>query len=486
MKLTFLGATHEVTGSCTMIEINGRYGLVDSGMEQGRDVFENDELPVPPEQLEFVVLTHAHIDHSGRIPLLYKNGYRGLVYGTGATCSLCDIMLRDSAHIQEKEAEYKNRKAVRAGREEVEPMYTVEDAVEAIRNLRPCNYDEKISVCEGLVVRFVDAGHLMGSASIEMWLTEENETRKVVFSGDIGNYAQPVIKDPVYIKEADYCITESTYGNRYHEAAPETNIAFLADCIQRTLDRGGTLIIPAFAVGRTQEILYFIRQIKINNIVKGHEDFKVYVDSPLANRATGIFAQVDRQYLDSEVLAIIDAGHNPLMSPGVLISESTEESIAINYDKDPKIIISASGMCDAGRVRHHLKHGLWKRENMVLFAGYQSEGTLGRFILDGASSVKIFGDEIVVNAEIVFMPGKSGHADKAGLLRWVNAFDPKPKMVFVNHGDDQAVKDFEKCIIEEYGHNASAPYSGASFDLITGEYISFPQGRIIKSNTLIF
>lgn len=480
MKLTFVGATHEVTGSCTLLEVNGHLGLVDCGMEQGKDVYDNQDIPADICKLEFVLLTHAHIDHSGLIPWLYKNGYSGLVYATGATCSLSDIMLQDSAYIQESEAAYKNKKNQRAGRELIEPLYTVDDARAAIRNFRPCSYDEVIEVSDGVAVRFRDAGHLMGSASIEIWLQEGSNRRKVVFSGDIGNYSQPVIKDPFYIDEADFCITESTYGDRLHEAAPEDNIDFLASCLQRTLDRGGTLIIPSFAVGRTQEMLYYIRKIKLAGLVKGHHDFNVYIDSPLANKATGIYMQVDRQYLDEEILKILDEGNNPLMSPGVLISESQDESIAINNDHDPKVIISASGMCDSGRIRHHLKHGLWKPENTVLFVGYQAEGTLGRRILDGADTVRILGDEVAVRAEVLFMPGKSGHADRDGLVRWITNYKNKPGHVFVNHGDDEVVDKYRDLLISEYGFDASAPYSGACFDLISCEYDHFPEGKKIN------
>ena len=480
MKLTFLGATHEVTGSCTMIEINGHYGLVDCGMEQGKDVFMNQEIPVPGSKIEFILLTHAHIDHSGRIPLLYKNGYSGLIYATSATCSLCEIMLEDCGHIQESEAEYATRKALRAGKDPVEPLYTVEDADVAISHLRPVHYNEKIQICDGLVANFVDAGHLMGSASIELWLTEGDITKKVVFSGDIGNYAQPVIRDPVYIDEADYVITESTYGDRLHEKIDMDNVHFLADCIQRTLDRKGTVVIPAFAVGRSQEMLYFIRQIKVNGLVTGHDDFKVYLDSPLANKATGIFLQVDKEYFDEEALELVNNGINPLMSPGVTLSETVDESIAINADTDPKVIISASGMCTAGRIRHHLKHNLWKPENLILFVGYQANGTLGRLLLDGVKEVTLFGDTIAVKAEIAFMPGKSGHADMDGLLTWINSFKNKPDMVFVNHGEDKVVTSYSNQLMAKYGFNVSAPFSGAEFDLAEGRYTSFPSGKPVK------
>ena len=476
MKLTFLGATHEVTGSCTMIEVNGKYGLVDCGMEQGVDVFVNVDLPVAPSAIDFILLTHAHIDHSGRIPLLFKLGCDAQVYATAATCHLCEIMLRDCAHIQESDAEWKSRKARRAGAEETAPYYDLSDAETAISHLRPLSYGEEIHVAEGVVVRYVDAGHLMGSASIEVWLTEGEVTKKVVFSGDIGNLNQPLINDPQYLREADYVLTESTYGDRNHEKADVNNLQYLADCIQRVLDRGGNLIIPSFAVGRTQEILYFIREIKVRGLVTGHGDFPVYVDSPLANEATGIFLQCDRQYFDAETAAMLDKGINPLMSPGVKLAVSSEESKAINFDREPKVILSASGMCEAGRVRHHLKHNLWRSECMVLFVGYQAVGTTGRKIYDGAKSVMLFNEEISVKAEIGFLPGKSGHADRDGLVRWITAFDPKPAMVFVNHGDDAAMKSYARLLSEEYGFNVGAPYSGAVFDLAKGEWVETPAG----------
>lgn len=476
MKLTFLGATHEVTGSCTLIEINGSYGIVDCGMEQGQDIFENQSLPVEASKLDFVLLTHAHIDHSGNLPLLYRQGYSGLIYTTAATAHLCEIMLRDCAHIQESEAEWASRKAMRAGGGAVEPLYTMADAEAAISRLRPVDYSQPVQIGNGIVARFTDAGHLMGSSSIELWLTEQGVTKKIVFSGDIGNLDQPLLRDPVYIDRADYVVTESTYGNRYHEKADVNNVEYLADCIQRTLDRGGNVVIPSFAVGRTQEILYFIREIKNRGLVQGHGDFPVYVDSPLANEATAIFLQTDKHYFDDEARSLLDAGINPLMSPGVCLSVSSEESKAINMDKKPKVIISASGMCEAGRIRHHLKHNLWHRECMILFVGYQAEGTTGRALRDGAGKVKLFGEDIKVNAEICYLPGKSGHADKAGLLKWIQAFSPKPQTVFVNHGDPDACEDYAACLRDEYGFNTLAPYSGTSFDMLTGQVVELTEG----------
>ncbi len=476
MKLTFLGATHEVTGSCTLIEIGGKYGLVDCGMEQGENVFENAPLPVGAAELDFVLLTHAHIDHSGNLPLLFKNGYAGPIYATGATCHLCEIMLQDCAHIQESEAQWKSRKAIRAGGAAVEPVYSLDDAQTAIAHLRPCGYGEEVQVDENVIIRFTDVGHLLGSASIEVFLTEGNVTKKVVFSGDIGNKNQPLLNNPRYIDTADYVVTESTYGDRLHEKLDVSSVEYLAGLIQKVLDRGGNVVIPSFAVGRTQEILYFIRLVKERNLVTGHGDFPVYVDSPLANEATAIFLQCDRSYFDPDTLALLDAGVNPLMSPGVMLSVSSEESKAINEDPTPKVIISASGMCEAGRIRHHLKHNLWRKECMVLFVGYQAVGTTGRKLRDGAKNIKLFSEDISVNAEIAYLPGKSGHADRDGLLEWIGAFEEKPAMVFVNHGEDAVVKSYAALLQEKCGLNATAPYSGAVFDLLAGVYTEMPEG----------
>ncbi len=483
MKLTFLGATHEVTGSCSLIEVGGVYGLVDCGMEQGADVFVNQDIPVEANKIDFVLLTHAHIDHSGNLPLLYKRGYSGPIYATRATCHLCEIMLRDCAHIQESDAEWKSRKAKRSGGEPVEPVYTMDDAEAAISHLRPCDYGEQVHIAENVVIRFTDAGHLMGSGSIELWLGEGGTEKKLVFSGDIGNTNQPIINDPQYLKEADYVVTESTYGDRYHQKMETNNVQFLADCIQRTLDRGGNLVIPSFAVGRTQEMLYFIREIKLQNLVTGHGDFPVYVDSPLANEATGIFLQCDRAYFDPETRALLDQGVNPLVFPGLNVSVSSEESKAINFDKEPKVIISASGMCEAGRIRHHLKHNLWRRECTVLFVGYQAAGTTGRAILDGAKKINLFGEEVAVNAEICFFPGKSGHADKDGLIKWITAFEKKPQMVFVNHGEDAVCQSYAECLRDEYGFTTFAPYSGTVFDLLTGQFLETPAGVPVVKKT---
>ncbi len=464
MKLMFIGANHEVTGSCTYLEVNGHKFLVDCGMEQGMDIFVNEPLPVPPSEIESVFLTHAHIDHSGHLPWLYKNGFRGSVYATEASCNLCTIMLLDSAHIQEFEAEWRNRKAMRSGGEPYEPLYTVEDAQGVIQHLIPLPYGKRTPVLEGVDICFTDIGHLLGSASIEVWMQEDNVEKKMVFSGDIGNRDRPILRDPMPTLSADYVMIESTYGNRYHERHDRKgDVHQLASCIQRTLDRGGNLVIPSFAVGRTQEILYCIRQIKESNLVKGHDGFPVYVDSPLANEATSIFVQSDRNFFDEEMQEILDSGRNPIFFPGLEIAVTSEESKAINFDQTPKVILSASGMCEAGRIRHHLKHNLWRKECTVLFVGYQAAGTLGRAIYEGTKSVRLFGEEVEVNAEIDYLAGVSGHADKEGLLKWILAFEERPGRVFVNHGEDTSCMDFAKCLQEEHGFSACVPYSWTIF-----------------------
>ena len=485
MKIQFIGACHEVTGSCTLLEVDGAQYLVDCGMEQGIDEFENVPLPVAAARIGAVFLTHAHIDHSGMLPKLYKDGFRGKIYATEATTDLCNIMLRDSAHIQESEAEWRSRKAERAGEEKIQPVYTMEDALGAISCFRRCKYDEIIRVAAGVELRFTDIGHLLGSACIELWLTEEEEQRKIVFSGDVGNYNQPIINDPKTVADTDYLVIESTYGNRLHQDDPKAAqskyynpIRALADHIQRTFDRGGSVIIPAFAVGRTQEMLYAIREIKQRGMVTGHDGFPVYVDSPLAVEATGVFLQCDHSCLDQETMALVEQGINPLWFDGLTLAVSAEESKAINSDRRSKIILSASGMCEAGRVRHHLKHNLWHPSNLILFVGYQAEGSLGRKLQEGTDIVRLFGDDIVVKAEIASLKGTSGHADQQGLIDWMEGFIEKPQLVFINHGADESMTEFQK-LLKEKGYETEAPFSGTEYDLITGRMTIFSDARPI-------
>ena len=479
MKITFIGATHEVTGSCYYLEAAGKKFLVDCGMEQGPDYYENKDIPVPPGELDFVLLTHAHMDHSGNPPAIYAKGFKGPVYATEATCNLCDIMLRDSAHIQMFEAEWRNRKAKRQGKPEFVPAYTMEDALGVIRNFVGCPYETGIILGEGLRVKFIDAGHLLGSSSIEVNICEAGVEKTIVFSGDIGNKNQPLIKDPAYFRKADYVVMESTYGDRSHGERPDY-VRLLADVIQETFDRGGNVVIPSFAVGRTQEMLYFIRQIKAEGLIHGHDNFKVFVDSPLANEATNIFGIHKYDCFDDEALELIRKGINPLSFPGLKISVTSEESKAINFDDDCKVIISASGMCDAGRIKHHLKHNLWREDSTILFVGYQAVGTPGRALLEGTQEIKLFGEPVHVAAKICRMPGISGHADVNGLVDWIKAFEVKPQKVFVTHGEDTVTELFAARLRDEMNYDAYAPFSGTEFDLAEGEFLYEAEGVKIQ------
>ena len=464
MKLTFFGAAKAVTGSCHCVEVGGKKILIDCGLQQGRDERDNSVLDFAPNYIDYVIVTHAHIDHSGRIPLLIKQGFQGQIFTTRLTGELMSIMLRDSAHIQEMDAQWKNQKGRRAGRELVEPLYTVAHAEEAIQHLFTVEYGQTIELFEGVKIRFVDAGHLLGSASVEMWLNENGVERKIVFSGDIGNINQPVIRDPTFIHEADYVVMESTYGDRNHEQVASYT-AELAKIIDDTFAKGGNVIIPSFAVGRTQELLYFMREMKKEGLVKSAPDFTVCVDSPLANEATKIFSGDLRGYLDEEALEVVKEGERLFTFPGLMMTESSEESKMLNMDRSSKVIISASGMCDAGRIRHHLKHNLWREECAIVFVGYQGEGTLGRHLLNGAKQVRLFGEEIAVNATIHNFHGLSSHADRDHLLNWISQFkNPEPKQVFVVHGDAQVSEIFANTL-RERGLSAHAPLYEEVFDL---------------------
>ena len=432
MKLTFVGAAHEVTGSCHFLQAAGKNILIDCGMEQGPDLYENPGLPIAATEVDYVFLTHAHIDHSGMLPRLAKEGFKGQIFTTFATADLCNIMLRDSAHIQE----------------------------------------ERISICEGIDIRFTDVGHLLGSASIEVWATEGDVTKKLVFSGDVGNIDQPIIKDPSYTTAADYVVVESTYGDRIHTAEKPDYIGEFTRIIKETFDRGGNVVIPSFAVGRTQEMLYFIREIKEKDLLPEYRDFEVYLDSPLAIEATKIFTMNMRDCFDKEALELVDAGINPLVFPGLHTSTTSDESKMINFIEKPKVIISASGMCDAGRIRHHLKHNLWRPECTVLFVGYQAVGTLGRRLMEGEKNIKLFGEDIEVHARIESLHGVSGHADMNGLLKWIGAFRTPIERVFVVHGEDTVTDRFAETVTEKFGYDALAPYPCCEVDLLANEVVS--------------
>ena len=482
MKIVFLGAAHEVTGSCTVIYANGKTIMVDCGMEQGPDIYENCNLPLMPSQIDYILLTHAHIDHSGKIPALTASGFRGHIYTTAATKMLCDIMLMDSAHIQEFEAKWRNRKAKRAGGAMYEPLYTTEDAKKALKQFIPCSYNTEYELSKGIKVSFIDAGHLLGSASISIEITEGGNTETIVFSGDLGNHSRPIIRDACQPKKADYVVIESTYGNRLHGDRPDY-ISQLTRILQETFDRGGNVVIPSFAIGRTQELLYLLRMIKEQKLIRGYENFPVYVDSPLAVEATEIYSSDLREYFDTETLALVEKGINPIKFPNLNLSITSDDSVKINLDKTPKVILSASGMCEAGRIRHHLKHNLWRKDSTILFVGYQSVGTLGRIIIDGEPTVRLFGEEIKVNAHIEQLEGISGHADRDMLIDWLDGFEKKPKTVFVNHGNDEVCDEFAMTVKQKLGINATAPYNGAEYDLISGICLEIGnRKRITKSH----
>lgn len=470
MKLHFYGADRCVTGSCHCLEINGKKILVDCGLQQGRDELDNRYLAFAPGNIDILLVTHAHIDHTGRIPLLVKNGFHGRILTTRLTADLMKIMLLDSAHIQESDAEYENRKGERAGREHVDPLYTEQDALDVFKYVTTCEYEEKVDLCEGVSALFTDAGHLLGSASITIELEENGVHKTIVFSGDIGNVDQPIIRDPQLLKKADYVVMESTYGDRNHtEVWSYTDE--LAEIIDEMLGKGGNVVIPSFAVGRTQELLYFIREIKDQKLVKSTPNFPVYIDSPLAKAATTVFCGDLHGYLDEQALDLVKDGTHMFTFPNLNLVESSEESKMLNMDTTPKVIISASGMCDAGRIRHHLKHNLWRANSAVVFVGFQSPGTLGRRLLDGVEKVKLFGEEIAVKAKIVNFQGLSSHADHDHLVEWIKAFDPKPAHVFVVHGDEDVAPVFAE-ELNSLGFHAHAAKFTECYDLAANEMVS--------------
>jgi len=466
----FYGAAREVTGSCHGVEVNGHRILVDCGLQQGADNGFGQSFPFHAGEIDRVVITHAHIDHSGRLPLLVKQGFKGNIYATEPTCRLLEIMLRDSAHIQELEAVWRNRKKHRAGNDAELPLYSMADAERVFPMLVPCKYDELVDLGYGASIRFVDAGHLLGSAYVEMWLTEGGDKKKVVFSGDIGAPGHPIIRDPGFVKEADIVVMESTYGDRSRSPSFDT-VSELAKVIETTLSKGGNVVCPTFAVGRTQGLLYHIREIKERKLVSSIPDFPVYLDSPLATAATKIYSGDFLEYYNSEAAALVRAGIEPLSFDGLRFVETGEESKRLNDDRTPKVIISSSGMCEAGRIRHHLKHNLWRRECAVVFTGFQALGTLGRTLVDGVvSNVSLFGEDIAIRCQIFNFRGMSSHADREGLLQWIGSFETVPESVFVVHGEREICKSFTARLIGE-GYRAIAPKYSAIFDLLTGETV---------------
>ena len=473
MKITFLGATKIVTGSNFLVEAAGKKFLVDCGLYQGKAELEEQnyrEFDYNPAEIDFMLLTHAHIDHSGRIPKLYNDGFKGPIYAHKATCDLCQIMLPDSGHIQEMEAEWKNKKRIRKGQQTRGSLYTAEDALKCMEIFVPVKYDEIIQVSENIYVRFNDAGHMLGSSTIEIWAKEDGKETKAVFSGDLGNNDIPLLSEPTMIDNCDYLVMESTYGSRLHIRNDQKAELFLK-IVSETIDNGGTVVIPSFAVGRTQEILYEINKIKEN---RHDEEFlreyrtlmkvPVYVDSPLAISATQVFKE-NMDLFEDEVKEEMERGNNPLEFPGLKFTQTADESKALNESNEPSIIISASGMCDVGRIKHHLKHNIWNPKSTILFVGYQAPGTLGYEIVNGAKKVTIFGEEFAVNARIEYIEGYSGHADQEGLMNFVYSFYNKPKHIFLVHGEEESQEVLRNKILENTGIGVTIPEYGETYQL---------------------
>ena len=473
MKITFLGATKIVTGSNFLVEAAGKKFLVDCGLYQGKAELEEQnyrEFDYNPAEIDFMLLTHAHIDHSGRIPKLYNDGFKGPIYAHKATCDLCQIMLPDSGHIQEMEAEWKNKKRIRKGQQTRGPLYTAEDALKCMEIFVPVKYDEIIQVSENIYVRFNDAGHMLGSSTIEIWAKEDGKETKAVFSGDLGNNDIPLLSEPTMIDNCDYLVMESTYGSRLHIRNDQKAELFLK-IVSETIDNGGTVVIPSFAVGRTQEILYEINKIKEN---RHDEEFlreyrtlmkvPVYVDSPLAISATQVFKE-NMDLFEDEVKEEMEIGNNPLEFPGLKFTQTADESKALNESNEPSIIISASGMCDVGRIKHHLKHNIWNPKSTILFVGYQAPGTLGYEIVNGAKKVTIFGEEFAVNARIEYIEGYSGHADQEWLMNFVYSFYNKPKHIFLVHGEEESQEVLRNKILENTGIGVTIPEYGETYQL---------------------
>lgn len=459
MRVSFLGAAQMVTGSNFLIETDHCKFLVDCGQFQGNlDENKRNEIPFhfDPKELDFMLLTHAHIDHSGRIPKLVKDGFRGRIFCTRPTAELAEILLRDSGHIHEADAEWENKKRMRAGLPKIEPFYTVEDAIESLQYFNPVDFDKRISVNSSIEIRLRVAGHLLGAASIELWITDQGTTHKLVFSGDLGMHDIPMLPQPDLIDEADYIFVESTYGNRRHTQIDE-RVSNLIQVLKHTVSRGGTAIIPAFAVGRTQEIIFELNKYLIEHPdLKSILDVPFYVDSPLAINATGIFKK-NAHYLSPSVKEAFEKGENPIDLPKLNLVQEIRESMSLNSNPEPKVIISASGMCDAGRIKHHLKHYLWRPETALIFVGFQGEGTLGRQIKAGEESVEIFDQTIKVNARIEAIDGFSGHADADDLMHWLKGFKKPPKKVIVIHGEAESSDAFAKRIHQELGYLTLIP-----------------------------
>lgn len=476
MDIQFFGAAKMVTGSNYLLTTENYKILIDCGMFQGNNEMERmnfTPFPYDVKDIDLMLLTHAHIDHSGRIPKLVKDGFRGDIICTKPTYDLCEIMLKDSAKIQESDAQWENKKRLRAGQQPVEPLYTMEDAENSLKYFNPYFYEQKIELNNDITIRFKDAGHILGSSILEIWVKDGDEITKVVFSGDLGMPDRPIIKSPEYIDEADYLVIESTYGDTIHEPF-KNSTEKLIDIINKTALRGGTVLIPSFAVGRTQELIYELNKYYEYSDVKEFMKIPVYIDSPLAVNATEVF-QKNAASFNDETRNMILKGDNPFIFSNLRFIKSQDESMALNKSNYPKVIISSSGMATAGRIRHHLKHNLWNPLNSLIFVGYQAEGTLGRILLDGVKKVKLLGEEINVALEIYDLEGFSGHADQPILIHWISKFKVKPKKVFIVHGEVEASEALSTLIKEKFNINTIIPNIGDKFD-IKKDYIELRKG----------
>lgn len=479
MKIHFYGAASCVTGSCYVIDTEKRKFMIDCGMFQGNKAMKDrnyTEFPFNPAEIDFMILTHAHVDHSGLIPKLVKKGFKGTIFCTTATKDLCTIVLPDSGYIQEMEVERKNRKLSRAGEPLLEPIYTSNDAFDSLNLFHGVPMKDIITIDDEISFKFNEAGHILGSSIIELWVGGE----KIVFSGDLGNKNQPIIKDPDYISEADYLVIESTYGDRKHSDQYNKEEK-LIEIIKDTFARGGNLIIPAFAVERTQDLLYYLHNIKNSGIF---DNLPIYVDSPLAIKATNIFCN-RQEYYDAETAELAKFNNEcPFIYDDITFTQTAEESKNINTIKTGSIIISASGMAEAGRIKHHLKHNLWRAESTVLFVGYQAIGTLGRRIKDGEKTVRIHGEEVAVNAKILYLDGFSAHADQDGLIDWIDHFETFPHHVFIVHGEEESSGEFARIVKEKYATNVTIPKLEESFELEPTEIKTLNVVSDISSNNI--
>ncbi len=473
MNVTFYGASNTVTGSCHLVTTDKYKFLLDCGMFQGGKTLEarnEEDFPFNPAEIDFVILSHAHVDHCGRLPLLVKRGFKGNIYCTKTTADLIKIMLVDCGYIHEKDAIWETKRNERKGKPPVAPLYTVEDAKNVFPYLTPILYDQLIHINDDCEICFNDAGHILGSAITEIWLKDSMQEHfsKIVFTGDLGMKDRPILRDPTPIKHADYVLMESTYGNRLHEPNP-TSVDKLIKIIAATYKKGGNVIIPSFAVGRTQELIFELNKYYDGTTPSPYSDIlkniDVYIDSPMAASVTKVFEE-NPQVFDEEARSYILRGDNPLKFKNLHFTETTADSMALNNDDGKtKIIISASGMCDAGRIRHHLKHGLWNPKNSVVFVGYQAAGTLGRMIVDGNSDVTIMGEVIHVGATIYNLEGFSGHADRDGLLDWLKNLKHSPKKIFLVHGEMDAKHDFANFVKEEIGLDCTVIEGPSTYEL---------------------